>query len=425
MDYTIEQINMAFNNLLEAKSNAMIEMDIKNVVHDILEGYSLIEDKRTVINNAIYYVLIGLAQKRDFESFLQKDLGFDISLSRKMILEIEEKIFQPIEDKINEYLSEKESLIDLEDEKNKDISIINTSEISKNTTAPLGAETILESRVIDIGKRHKLSIDQIGELVEITNLVISGEIYASQYRGRLKERIDINQETFEKIIIDINEEILKDIRKKMMEEKGENTIWSEKDIPLPPYASLPSSRYSFPVKNDFSTKNQSINTNPIKQTKDTSLLEKNTQEDNNKIEVAKLELPKKEEEDKTEKETQNNIDKKENDHSFFKASLLSVPPKTETGIQPVIPIKISKDNSLPENIIPLAEEKKENNNVFNNSGIEIPLTKEETPIIEEKKEVTEPKNTNIDPIFSQNNSIYTDLGVEIISDNKKDPNDSY
>lgn len=257
MDFTAEQINMAFNNLLEAKSQALVKTDIDNVILSILDPYSLTEDKNIIIKNNVYYVLIGLEQKRDFESLLRKDLDLDINLSRKMVLEIEEKIFRVIEEKTNEYLLKKENDIDGEAKQVSGFSSFRKiSGKDLNNRAPLGVESILESRVIDIGKKYKLSIDQLGALVSVTNLVISGEIYASQYRGRLKEKISIDDATFEKIVADVNEEVFKKIRQKMIEEKNEEGFLEDRDIPIPPYASMPLMNRSVFNKNTIPEKKE-------------------------------------------------------------------------------------------------------------------------------------------------------------------------
>lgn len=261
MDITAEQINMAFNNLLEAKSKAITKLGIKNIIHQVVSNYKLIEQKSLALENNIVFVLIDLLDIRDFEGFLRKDVGISIDQSRQILNEIEEKIFKPVRDLTDYYLEEKEEGLIGEEKKISGVSSLKAIHGKElNNKAAFGVESIFQSRVIDIGKKYKLPIDQLGALVSVTNLVISGEIYASQYRGKLKEKINIDAETFEKIVGDVNEEVFKKIRQKMIEEKIDEGFIDDKDIPIPPYASLPIINRSVFNKNNIPEKKEEFET---------------------------------------------------------------------------------------------------------------------------------------------------------------------
>ncbi len=74
----------------------------------------------------------------------------------------------------------------------------------------------------EIGEKHKLMIDKMGDLADETGLVMLGIIHPGQYVSHLIERLGINQETAQEIAEEVNNRILFPIRdslRKIQEEK--------------------------------------------------------------------------------------------------------------------------------------------------------------------------------------------------------------
>lgn len=525
MRFTAEQINMAFSNLLEAKSMAMVKLGAIDIARQLVSKYNLEKNKSLVLENNIVFVLIDLLDIRDFEAYLRKDVGLSIDEARQILIEIEEKIFKPVRDLTNYYLEEKEEDLIGEEKKISGVSSLRAIHGKDlNNRAAFGVESIFQSRVIDIGKKYKLSIDQLGALVSVTNLVISGEIYASQYRGRLKEKISIDDATFEKIVADVNEEVFKKIRQKIIGEGNNESFLNDKDIPIPPYASASTpllNKFVLNENNNLEKKSDSFVLSPdIKTPTITNNLIPKPEEPvvNNNI-IQQEEIIKNPETEGLKEKTENKITPPfikpiTNDPTPIYDTISSpdISQKNE-GITVSEPEKITDNikNETPNSNIPAPSVEIQNeiipspinqntindslknvdldnkkqavvteNNILVNSGIEIPIANQEMPdveIIDEENNTSSTiqntdissvnipispngqnpinnnvfsssgieipiPNTNIpsvepenktpsvvepsakeDPIFSQNNSIYADSGVEIISDNKKSSTD--
>jgi len=63
-----------------------------------------------------------------------------------------------------------------------------------------------------IGDREGLLLDQINDLIEETGLTMIGLKPAKQFVGNISKKLNINQETAQKITDDINKEVMTDIR---------------------------------------------------------------------------------------------------------------------------------------------------------------------------------------------------------------------
>jgi hypothetical protein len=76
----------------------------------------------------------------------------------------------------------------------------------------------------EIGEKHKLMIDKMGDLADETGLVMLGITHSGQYISHLIERLGIDQETAQEITEEVNNRILFPIRdslRKIQEEREE------------------------------------------------------------------------------------------------------------------------------------------------------------------------------------------------------------
>ncbi len=67
-------------------------------------------------------------------------------------------------------------------------------------------------KMFDIGKKHGLLIDKIGEMTNETGLLMIGITHPNEFVGNLAERLQIDRETASKIADDINREIFAPVR---------------------------------------------------------------------------------------------------------------------------------------------------------------------------------------------------------------------
>ncbi len=75
----------------------------------------------------------------------------------------------------------------------------------------------LGDKIINIGKKNGLNIEQLGILQTETNLVMLGLVHPDEYSGELKNRLDIDPVKANNITNDVNSEILSGILVKLKE----------------------------------------------------------------------------------------------------------------------------------------------------------------------------------------------------------------
>lgn len=91
--------------------------------------------------------------------------------------------------------------------------------------------------VINIGDKYSLHVDQLGELVDETGLVMLGLTSPNDFVSNLKNRLDIPRQMAESLVKDINDQILIKIRASLREihnaaEAEENVTPEEEFVPI-------------------------------------------------------------------------------------------------------------------------------------------------------------------------------------------------
>ncbi len=73
------------------------------------------------------------------------------------------------------------------------------------------------STIVDIGEKYKLHIDQIGELVDETGLIMLGFSKSNQFVSNIEKRLGISRNEANDLVREINDKILIKIRESMRE----------------------------------------------------------------------------------------------------------------------------------------------------------------------------------------------------------------
>ena len=74
------------------------------------------------------------------------------------------------------------------------------------------ADQATEEKIFEIGQKHNLHIDKIGELVDEVGLVLLGLTKPTDFVGKLKTRLVIDQSNAEAIAAEVNTTIFLEIR---------------------------------------------------------------------------------------------------------------------------------------------------------------------------------------------------------------------
>lgn len=74
-----------------------------------------------------------------------------------------------------------------------------------------------------IGQKYNLHIDQVGELGSEVVLILQGESKGDDFVDHVAERLEIDKVMAEKIVMDVNENIILPIKRKIREDGSETT----------------------------------------------------------------------------------------------------------------------------------------------------------------------------------------------------------
>ena len=93
-----------------------------------------------------------------------------------------------------------------------------------------------KQKLYDISIKHKLPINKMQPLEDVTVKFIVGGLSASQYENALALNLDVESGKAREIANDINESILKTIRQKEQSDTTPKVVEEEDDVPIPPYS---------------------------------------------------------------------------------------------------------------------------------------------------------------------------------------------
>lgn len=196
--------------------------------------YNLSAEQLETLGTETTLVLLGIIHIEEYQDILEKNLGLEKEILEKIKTEINENILKTIKEDLSKTfesnaisLAEKEAPIV---EKVPDFDPRFMS-MPKSVQEAIALSNWKEN-LYKIAQKHKLTVEQMEVLEEVTIKVIQNEIHPDKYEEELASKITIAKEDISNLVKDVNEEILKKIRESMRNQKN------EEEIPLPPYARI-------------------------------------------------------------------------------------------------------------------------------------------------------------------------------------------
>ncbi len=114
-----------------------------------------------------------------------------------------------------------------------------------------------QMKLFEIAKKYKLTYDILGKLEVETTMVLIGMTPTAEYKDDLREQLGVPDSTLESVVSEINDQIFRPIRTKLMELYPEERGAAEEALKRP--AAVPSvAPYTAPVQtaNQFLAKNE-------------------------------------------------------------------------------------------------------------------------------------------------------------------------
>lgn len=205
-----QKIAEYFEKLSPEAQKVFSEMKWLEILKEISLKFNLTDEQIETLGTETMLVLLGIIHLDEYKNILKEE----------MKLERTEQIFSEINDKILKNINK-----ELEDTFYKNNYTENEIDERFNLLSEKTKDAIKKSnyqnKVYEIGKRFGLTIYEIGLLGEATINVILGKTPPEKF-GESLEFLKTDKEKINKIVNDINEEILKKIREELIKGTIEN-----------------------------------------------------------------------------------------------------------------------------------------------------------------------------------------------------------
>lgn len=212
----------------------------------ISQKYGMSPEQIQTLGTETTLVLLGIISLGEYEEILEKELALGVNKTDQLVAEIDEKILRNIRGDLNS--SYNNNLADLfEKESKKEGGEVNQT--STETKIAVKIETKMHPKFAElpanvlnaiktsnyqdelykISEDNDLSIEQMGLLEESIAESFLGEIQPAEFGKVIKSRLNLADDKVNLLVNQINEKILKGVRRKIM---GENSDTNKISTPV-------------------------------------------------------------------------------------------------------------------------------------------------------------------------------------------------
>ena len=233
-----EQIALYYSKLPADAQEVFSSMKWMDTLKSISVRYGLKDDQIETLGLETTLLLLGIIHIEEYEGVLKNELRIPEASAMKMLEEIDAEVLRSIRTSLGTaYESHVKGLVE---EKYGSLGKLDErfSKLPKSVQTAIG-ESNYQEKLYGIASTHKLSIDQMATFEETTTKVLIGMINPDQYEGELASNTGIQKEEVGKIVAEVNEQILKNIReilRKHWEENENGAVSEDDEVPIPPYA---------------------------------------------------------------------------------------------------------------------------------------------------------------------------------------------
>lgn len=222
-------INKAKEKLTEETRAAIDAISWRLILSGINKKYT--PDQLYNLETETELLLCGLITPEDYQKELESRMQLHKNDVVSLINEIDKLIFKKIQEELENRLNGGSGKIVYT---NKPFVVDpRFISLSKEVQEAISYSNWKE-RMYDIAKKFKLNVEQTGFLEEITAKVILNTIHVDQYENEIRSKIDLGDDKIKEMVVDLNENIFKNIKEVMKNASISNS--AEKKIPTPPYA---------------------------------------------------------------------------------------------------------------------------------------------------------------------------------------------
>lgn len=230
------QIDEARTLLRKESREAIDAVNWKYVIQGINEKYSAEQIEDLTLETEL--LLCGLLKTEDYPKELQTRMlltGGEVDL---LLNQLDKLIFKKIQAELEKRISGKGVELETSKPLVLDPRFLN---MPKDVQEAI-ARSDWRNKLYDISKNYQINIEQKGILEDLTVRVIQNTIHPDKYESEVASKITLPTEDIFRLVKDINENILKNIRYFMEggDTSSKEQVVSSKEevVPLPPYGKI-------------------------------------------------------------------------------------------------------------------------------------------------------------------------------------------
>jgi hypothetical protein len=200
-----KNIAEAYLRLPENLQAAFSSMEWLEKLNEISKRYRLSEENNHTLGTETTLVLLGLVHPDEYEATLRTELKISPDGVEKIIKEINTEVLAAFRSDLTQTY-----------EANIDTKL--DERFSKLPTAVKKAVVTANyhGKIYEIAEMHRLSVEETGNLEEAVTNAIVGNIPTDALEDTLRFKLHLPVEKAAEIVKEVNEKILKDIRRKIM-----------------------------------------------------------------------------------------------------------------------------------------------------------------------------------------------------------------
>lgn len=178
--------------------------------------YSLTDEQTAVLGTETTLALLGVLHVREYENILIQELSLEENTLKNLLAEINDDIFRDLAPKITEVFNKNN-----QPEKKEGENVMSPGLEKKLEELPSYVKEAVNKsnygeELFNIAKAKGLSITEIGDLEKITTNLIDGKLSPDKFEPTIESVLRFDKEKSTALVSEINEKILKNIRKNMM-----------------------------------------------------------------------------------------------------------------------------------------------------------------------------------------------------------------
>lgn len=239
-----QKIAEYYSKLPESLQRFFADMNWLNTLQEINTKYNLSSEQIETLSTETTLALLCIIPMSDYVNVIENNMKLSSEQKEQIMSEINDKIFKDIGYDLEDTFTK--NVNDLSGEKYGGDKKLDErfSNLPKEVQDAIG-QSDYQSKLYTISQNHKLNIEQTGILDEITTKVILNTIHPDQFENSLADKLNIGKDEVSKIVAEVNDNILKNIRETLKQNWGtsskkEVVSSKEEDIPLPPYVNTSS-----------------------------------------------------------------------------------------------------------------------------------------------------------------------------------------